>query len=170
MTALPRRASAPFRSRPAFAATCLFVLLATPARADLTLFTGVNPTPTNRPVRGIAVGLSLLVIGFEFEYSSTTEDELVAAPSLRSGMFNVLVQTPIPISGLQFYGTTGGGLYRERLGEFQETHVGMNFGGGVKMSLAGPFRARIDYRVFALRGSPRESRPQRIYFGVNLAF
>ena len=46
----------------------------------------------------------------------------------------------------------------------------MNFGGGVKISIAGPFRARIDYRVFTLRGSPLESRPQRIYFGLNLAF
>ena len=31
-------------------------------------------------------------------------------------MFNGLLQTPIPIAGLQFYGTAGGGAFRETLG------------------------------------------------------
>ena len=156
--------------RSTLALLLLLALAPNDAAADVTLFTGVNSTPSNRAARGFAAGLSLLVLGFEFEYSSTTEDDLVAAPSLRTGMFNVLVQTPVPLAGLQFYGTTGGGFYRERLGDLQETHVGMNFGGGVKIALAGPIRARIDYRVFTLRGAPRESRPQRIYFGLNVAF
>ncbi len=140
------------------------------ADADVTVFTGVNFTPSNRAARGFAAGLSLLVLGFEFEYSSTIEDELLGAPSLRTGMFNVLVQTPVPLAGLQFYGTIGGGIYRERLVGLQETNVGMNFGGGVKIALAGPFRARIDYRVFNLRGQPLIAKPRRIYFGLNVAF
>ena len=37
---------------------------AAPADADLTAFVGANMTPSNRPVRGFAAGLSLLVIGF----------------------------------------------------------------------------------------------------------
>ena len=40
-----------------------------------------------------------------------------AAPSLRTGMGNVLLQTPFPIAGMQFYVTLGAGGYRERLGE-----------------------------------------------------
>ena len=140
------------------------------ARADVTVFTGVNSTPSNRAARGFAAGLSLLVLGFEFEYSSTGEDEPFGAPALRTGMFNVLVQTPFQLARLQFYGTTGGGVYRETLAGLQETSVGMNFGGGVKIALAGPFRARIDYRVFNLRGRPAVPKPQRIYFGLNLAF
>ena len=144
--------------------------LAAPSYADLTAFVGANITPSNRAVRGFALGLSLLIIGFEFEYSDSIEEEMVDAPSLRTGMFNVLVQTPFPIAGLQFYGTMGGGLYRERLGTTQETHGGVNVGGGVKIVLAGPLRVRVDYRVFTLRGNPFHSTPQRIYTGLNLAF
>ena len=48
-------------------------------------------------------------------------------------MFNGLVQTPIPIAGMQFYGTAGGGVYRETLNDNSETNVGINVGGGVKI-------------------------------------
>ena len=102
--------------RPAVAASIVLVILlgaAPVAHADLTLFAGTNVTPSNRPVRGFAVGLSLLIVGFEFEYSDTTADEMAAAPRLRSGMFNMHVQTPFGVAGLQFYGTAGGGLFRE---------------------------------------------------------
>jgi hypothetical protein len=51
-----------------------------------------------------------------------------------------------------------------------ETNVGVNVGGGVKMSLAGPLRLRLDYRVFTLKGSPRYATPQRFYAGINLKF
>ena len=157
--------------------TTLTVLLATfnlfpaaEAAAAVTLFTGVSASPANRPVRGFGAGLSLIVLGFEFEYADTSEDALNNAPSLQTTMFNVLVHTPFPVSGLQFYGTTGGGLYREQLGGAQKTHVGVNFGGGVKITLTGPLRARIDYRVFTLRGKPVAAHPQRIYVGLNLGF
>lgn len=143
---------------------------ATPAFADLTAFIGVTPTPSNRMVRGFAGGIALVVIGFEFEYADTAEDEERLAPSLRTGMGNLFVQTPFPISGLQFYATAGGGIYRERLAAVQETHVGINIGGGVKISLAGPLRLRVDYRVFTLRGAPLHPRPQRVYAGLNLSF
>ena len=86
-------------------------------------------------------------------------------------MGNGLVQTPIPIAGMQFYATAGGGVYRESFGETtSETHVGVNVGGGVKMTLAGPLRLRLDYRVFTLKGSPVHERPQRFYAGLNLKF
>ena len=85
-------------------------------------------------------------------------------------MFNGLAQTPFPIAGLQFYGTAGGGVFRESVGSFSETNVGINVGGGVKMSLAGPLRLRLDYRVYTLRGTPLYSRPQRFYAGLNLKF
>lgn len=151
-------------------ACCLVLLLPSPAAADVTAFLGVNPTPTNRTVRGIAGGMGLVIVGFEFEYADTTEDLVKAAPSLRTFMFNGLVQTPFPIGGLQFYGTAGGGGYRETLNEVSETNVGMNIGGGVKMSLIGPLRLRLDYRVFTLRGQPLHPRPQRFYAGINLKF
>jgi len=152
----------------------VFVLFATPAFADATVFIGSTTTPANRAVKGASVGISLLVVGFEFEYADTSEDTGEAAPSLRTGMGNVFLQTPIPVAGMQFYVTMGAGGYRERLGEepnrIQETHVGINTGGGVKISLLGPIRARLDYRLFKLRGEPLHSTVHRVYAGLNLAF
>jgi hypothetical protein len=76
----------------------------------------------------------------------------------------------VAVAGLRPYFTTGAGGYRERLDTRQETHVGFNTGGGVKVSLVGPLRARFDYRVFKLRGEPLHSVVHRFYAGVNLAF
>ena len=146
------------------------LLVPASASADITAFLGVNGTPTNRTVRGLAAGLGLLVVGFEFEYADTSEDLSEAAPGLRTFMFNGMAQTPIAVGGLQFYGTAGGGVYRETLADVSETHVGLNVGGGVKMSLIGPVRLRLDYRLFTLRGEPRHSKPQRFYAGINLKF
>jgi hypothetical protein len=150
--------------------TLLLLGVAQPAFADLTAFVGATTTPSSRAVRGFAGGVIFVVLGFEFEYADTAEDESELAPSLRTGMGNLIVQTPFPVSGLQFYGTIGGGFYRERLGDVSETSVGGNIGGGVKISLAGPLKARVDYRIFNLRGDPLHSRPQRVYAGLNLAF
>ena len=77
------------------------------------------------------------------------------------------MQTPTKV---QLYGTIGGGGYRERLLERQETHVSTNLGGGVKIPVVGPLRVRFDYRLFTLHGSPLHDRVQRFYAGANLSF
>src|SRR5688572_29140187 len=154
---------------PALAAAVLFGAAA-PAFADATAFIGTTSTPANRQARGFALGVGLLIIGFEFEYASTSEEVEDGAPGLRTGMGNVLVQTPFAVFGLQPYFTTGGGAYRETFGTRQETHFGINSGGGVKISLLGPVRARVDYRVFHLRGEPLHDTVHRVYGGVNLSF
>jgi opacity protein-like surface antigen len=146
------------------------VLLPSTAYADFTAFLGVNPTPSSRVVRGLSAGVGLIIVGFEFEYANSSEDVAEAAPGLRTFMFNGLVQTPGEIAGLQFYATAGAGGYRETLNDVSETQVGINVGGGVKMTLAGPLRLRLDYRVFTLQGDPRHSKPQRFYAGLNLKF
>jgi hypothetical protein len=151
-------------------ALALVACVASPALADATAFLGSTTTPASRPARGVAIGFGLLIVGFEFEYSDSRPDEVEGAPQLRTGMGNILLQTPIPIAGMQFYATTGGGMYRESLGSHQETHVGINTGGGVKISLLGPVRARLDYRVFNLRGTPLHGTVHRVYAGINLAF
>jgi hypothetical protein len=156
--------------RIALLALLLALVSAVPASADVTAFVGATTTPANRTAKGFALGVGLLIVGFEFEYSSTSEEELESAPSLRTGMGNVLLQTPVPILGLQPYFTTGGGVYRERLGELLETHVGINTGGGVKVSLLGPVKARLDYRLFKLRGTPLHSTVHRLYAGLNFSF
>ena len=145
-------------------------LLALPAKAaaDVTAFLGVSPTPASRSSKGFAIGLNLFVVGFEFEYAHTSEDATEGAPSLRTGMLNGLVQTPT--SQVQLYLTAGGGFFRETLEDDSTTNFGTNIGGGVKFRLAGPLRARVDYRVFHLRGNPLYANPQRIYAGLNLSF
>jgi hypothetical protein len=143
---------------------------ASSAFADATLFIGTSPTPTNRQVRGGSVGISLIVVGFEFEYASTNDDLLAAAPSLKTGSGNGFIQTPIEIFHVQPYATGGFGFFREELGLHQETGFASNTGGGVKISLAGPLRLRVDYRVFKLSGGALYSPAHRIYAGLNLKF
>jgi hypothetical protein len=143
------------------------------AHADLTGFLGVNTTPTNRGVKGFSLGAGLVIVGIEGEYASTSEDTTLGSPGLKTFMFNGLLQTPIPIAGFQFYGTLGGGVYHEALStqpNLDETNFGSNIGGGAKINLAGPFRLRVDYRVFNLHGSPRHNPVQRWYAGINLKF
>jgi hypothetical protein len=152
-----------------FIATVLLTA-ASPALADATAFVGNTATPSSRRVKGFAIGVSLLIVGFEFEYANTVEDDLHAAPRLTTTMGNVLLQTPFAIHGLQPYLTTGAGVYRETLADQHETQLGLNTGGGLKVSLIGPLRARVDYRIFTLRGEPLHSTVHRFYAGVNLAF
>ncbi len=152
------------------AAATLLLMTSTPVFADTTAFLGSTITPANRPAKGVAFGIGLLFVGFEFEFSSTDEALDEAAPALSTGMGNVLLQTPFPVAGMQFYVTTGAGLYRERLGARQETQAGFNTGGGVKITLLGPIRARVDYRVFKLRGNPLHDTAHRVYAGLNLDF
>src|SRR5262249_28314099 len=105
----------------------LSVLATRPAFADLTGFIGADTTPVNHQLKGFAFGAGLLVIGFEFEYASVSEstDPLSqAAPSLKTGMGNMLIQTPFAIHGVQPYFTTGTGVYRERLGTHVDTSLG----------------------------------------------
>jgi hypothetical protein len=152
-----------------FLLTCAFLAAAAaPARADITAFLGLSPTPDNHAVRGFGVGVGLLIVGFEFEYSKLSEDDLELLPGLQTYAGNVLVQTPT--SDFQLYGTVGAEGYRENLGELQETHYGTNIGGGAKIKLIGPVRVRLDYRIFRLQGSPIHNVYQRFYVGGNLKF
>ena len=151
-------------------ALALTVAGTAPAFADASVFVGKSTNPSTRTVKGLAIGVGLLIVGFEFEYADTAEDLEAGAPALRTGMGNVLFQTPFAIGGLQFYGTMGGGAFREELGTLQETQLAINTGAGVKVSLLGPIRARLDYRVFKLRGEPLYPTVHRVYAGINLKF
>jgi hypothetical protein len=155
-------------------ATVFLVLSqAVPAFADATAFIGVHTNPDRQQVRGFAGGFSLLIVGFEGEYATAGEEESEGTPSLMTASGNVYVQTPIPIFGVRFYATTGAGVYREELDvlDHRETNLVFNTGGGAKISLIGPLRLRLDYRVMKLRGEPiRPSTVHRVYAGINLAF
>ena len=151
-------------------AALLCALRPTAAFADVTAFIGANTTPANRQVRGAAGGISLLIVAFEFEYAFTPDDPTVSAPSLKTGMGNVLLQTPFPVAGFQPYVTAGGGIYNESLGAHSDTNFGSNAGGGLKLTLIGPLRLRVDYRVFKLGSGALNSPAHRIYAGLTLNF
>ena len=139
-----------------------------PAFADLTGFLGFSTTPESRSAKGVAIGVSLIVVGFEFEYSKITEEQVTGAPGLATGSGNVLFMTPT--SKIQLYGTTGAGLFHETYRSVGTTQVATNVGGGAKLAFLGPIRLRLDYRIFHLNGTPVEKRVQRFYAGLNIAF
>lgn len=150
---------------------CAFLAsTAVPARADITAFIGLTPTPERHALKGFSGGLGLIIVAFEFEYADIAEDTVELLPGLKTYSANVLLQTPVAIKGTQFYGTVGAEGYRETLGTLQETHVGTNIGGGAKIKLVGPLRVRVDYRIFKLQGTPIHSVYQRFYVGANLKF
>jgi hypothetical protein len=154
------------------ALAALFAAIAAPAWADATLFVGANTTPESRRVQGFSVGVGLLVVGVEFEYANTpqSDEAMPTSPSLKTGSGNVLLQTPFAIYGFQPYFTFGAGYYSESLGVRDDSGFAPNTGGGVKISLAGPLRLRVDYRVFKLGDSALYSPVHRLYAGLNLKF
>ena len=147
-----------------------------PARADITAFLGtMNRTASTSPqttslrgMPGVAVGLGLIAVGFEVEVASQTEDTVKAISGLRTGMANVLVQTPT--GNTQLYATVGGGLYQESVGLTTSTDFATNIGGGLKIGLSGPIRLRLDYRIIHLRNKLVDDNVQRFYVGANLKF
>ena len=164
----------------AFAFFSLFVLLLVHAKAfaDDTLFLGATTSPVNRTTKGLSIGVGLLFVGFEFEYADTSDDPTTLTPSLKTGMGNILLQTPSSFFGIQPYFTAGGGVYHEDLpgttvtstSLIDNTGFGMNTGGGVKIDLIGPIRLRVDYRVFSLKQNASTSPVHRVYAGINLKF
>ena len=149
-------------------ALLLLVASPSPARADATAFIGTSRNPVSHLVRGASVGIGLLVVGFEIEGAIHNEDTLTHVPGLKTGMGNVLVQTPT--GRTQMYGTAGAGLYQETAGTISETNFATNIGGGLKFGLSGPLRLRLDFRVIHLMGTPHYATVQRFYAGVNLKF
>ena len=140
------------------------------AFADMTVFAG-GTTTASRTTFGTTLGLSLQPVGLEFEYGDTPADRRAGNPALRTGLFNLVVGAPFPRVGrIRIYGTAGAGVYRESLAERTRTGLAASGGGGIYFRLAGPFRIRLDYRLFALRGDARHRPPRRAYAGLDVAF
>jgi hypothetical protein len=149
-------------------AGCALGLFPSPASADGTLFYGYAPNPAGRPARGFALGATLAIVGFEFEYSTIDQVLSRAAPGLKTYMFNGMLVSPT--SSVQVYLTAGGGIYNQSLDETSNTGFGTNFGGGIKFNVAGPLRIRLDYRVFVQSGDALDKSTSRFYGGANIAF
>ena len=147
----------------------LLLCAAGPARADLTVFAGLQGSPAIRPTTGISLGFGVLLVGWEVEIARVTEEVEDLAPSISAGTGRVYVQNPVPISGVQLYAIAGAGLYRERLGTLEQTDVHLALGGGAKVKLVGPLKLRLDYRYFRLRDALNPD-AQRLYAGLTLGF
>jgi hypothetical protein len=156
--------------------TAALLACAAPARADVTVFLGRSRSSSATPnapavsqgLKGASFGIGLLVVGFEVEGAIHSEDPVKSVPGLKTGMGNVLVQTPT--GNVQLYGTAGGGIFQETLGTSSETNFATNIGGGIKMGIFGPLRLRADYRLLNLRGTPRYKTVNRFYVGASLKF
>ena len=64
----------------------------------------------------------------------------------------------------------GGGIYQEDLGVRSDRGFAVATGGGAKISLVGPIRLRVDYRVIKLGSGALSSPTHRVYAGLNLKF
>src|SRR5262249_3574738 len=104
------------------------------------------------------------------ECACREEEAGANAASLKTGTGNLMLQPPFMIFGFQPYFTTGGGFYSEQLGSHSDVGFGVDTGGGVKVSLAGPLRLRVDYRLFRLGSGALNPTTHRIYAGLNLKF
>jgi hypothetical protein len=146
----------------------LLAASATPAHADVTAFFGLAPTPALRTTRGWSIGLDMLIVGGEFEWASVNERTSEDAPGLSTKMFNGLLVTPT--GSTQLYLSAGVGWFTETLGTQKESGFATNVGGGVKVKLLGPVRARVDMRIFRLNDDAVTKTPLRIYAGLNVRF
>lgn len=148
----------------------LTLMAAAPAFADIVGFIGPNTTPSTRLAKGLGIGASFVIVGFELEYSVTGDDPANNAPALKTGMANAFVQSPVPILGFQPYATVGAGIFNETLGAHDTTGSAANIGGGVKYTLTGPLQLRADYRIFKLGSGALHTPAHRLYLGLNLKF
>ena len=48
-------------------ALVLLTVRPAPAAADLTAFWGVSTSPSTRSVKGVSIGVGLVIVGFEFD-------------------------------------------------------------------------------------------------------
>ena len=142
---------------------------------NVTAFAGVAMTPDPHAAIGVAVGVRPrpIPVSLEFEYSRSQSDPAAGVPAIVAFAGNLLVQLPVQPSRFQFYGTFGVGLYVQPLDNHSsEPNDARNFGGGVKVTLAGPLKLRMDYRAFRLAPIVGEyhSNEQRLYAGIVAGF
>ena len=145
---------------------------ASPAFADATVFIGSTNTPSNaRRAKGSAFGAGFLVVGFEFEYADTSEERARrrAIAANRHGQRAAADADCDPRLPAVFHDRRRR-LSRVARNDCRRRTVGVNTGGGVKIALAGPLRARVDYRVFRLKGDPLYDTVHRVYAGLNINF
>jgi len=145
-----------------------------PPDVNLTAFVAAAMAPDAHAARGIGVGARPQPgpLSIEFEYCRGRSDPMTGMPSIVTFAANLMVQVPVR-RRLQLYGTVGVGFYVIQSDlDTSEGNDGPNFGGGVKLALAGPVKLRIDYRAFHLApiDGDYHSNVQRLSLGLVVGF
>ena len=120
-----------------------------------------------RSGRGAAIGAGFTIVAFEFEYASSGDDPTSARRRSRRAWATCCCRRRWPSSGSSRTSRPAAASIT-RAGEHGDTGFGFNTGGGVKISLVGPLRLRVDYRVFKLGSGALYSPAHRVYAGLNL--
>jgi len=142
---------------------------------NLTAFAGAAMTPDAHAVSGIGVGVRPQPgpVSIEFEYSRSQIDRARSVPSIMTLAANFLVQVPVRQSRFELYGAFGLGFYvLQPDRQSGDADSAWNFGGGAKVTLAGPVKLRMDYRVFRLAPIPgrHHSDLRRLSLGIVAGF
>lgn len=162
-------------------AGAIAVTLAAPVHADGILSFGPTVSTQARPTVAASFGTFIenSCLGWELEFADTLGNGNPGRRSMGTFGASFLVQSPIRRERLRVYGAVGFGIFGGDLpdgrasGEVSYT----NFGGGLKLNMAGPLLIRVDYRVVRLGEAP-DANPalyehthfQRVLVGIGLAF
>ena len=151
-------------------AIVLSAACAAPARADATAFLGANLSPANRQVNGVSAGVSLVIVGLSSSMRNATDDQGGRARRSRPGWATCCCRRRSPSPASSRTSPSAAACITKPGTRIATPAFGMNTGGGVKISLVGPIRLRVDYRVFKLGSGALNTPAHRIYAGLNLKF
>jgi hypothetical protein len=152
---------------------------AVPARADVTVFAGVQTNGGARPAIGAAFGRAPSVVGFEVEYAGTIGDATATGPSSGGVNASLIIQTKPASRRVQLYVIGGLGVWGETYedGRGSGAVLATNIGCGVKLPMTDWLKLRVDYRLFMLGDAPDAApgievrrRRHRIAAGLSFTF
>jgi hypothetical protein len=157
------------------------VALAAPVHADAILSFGPTISTQTRPTVAVSVGTFIehSFLGWELEIVDTRGNTKPGRLSMGTIGASFLVQSPVRRERLRVYGAVGFGVFGGDLpdGRASGEVSSKNFGGGLKLKLAGPLLMRVDYRLVRLGEAPdadpafyEHTQFQRVLVGVGLAF
>ena len=142
------------------------------APVSITAFGGMAMAFGTHPATGVAVAMKPHPgpVSLEFEYVRSQPNPVASGSGIATLAGNILVQPTRQRAGLQYYGTFGVGFYSV-LRDYQgSTDSARNIGGGAKVTLAGPWKLRMDYRAFLLARTGGNHLAHRIYVGMAAGF
>ena len=112
---------------------------------------------------GVAVGSGLLIVGFEFEYAHTERGSgRRLRRRSRPAWATCCCRRRSRSSASSRISRPAAPVYRETLGDAQETRFGIERRRRGEVSLVGPLRLRVDYRVFKLGSDALTRRAPRL--------